>query len=312
MATKLATVAIRGDCQAMTYDVIVIGGGPAGLSGAVALGRALRSVLVIDSGEPRNGPADGIHNYLTRDGMSPADFRAAGQAEVRKFGGEVIEGRVVSATTGFTVALADGREFGARRLLVTTGLVDRLPDIPGIAERWGRTVLHCPYCHGYEVQGRAVGIIGAGPMSVEQALTWRQWTPDLTLFGNDLVTPDDDRLAAAGIGVVPSRIAEVTDTAVILADGTSHKAEALVVLARIAARAEPLVSLGLRTTENEFGTYVPVADPTGRTEVPGVWVAGNVTDFRAQVISSAAAGLMAGAAINGDLMMEGYSAASSR
>ena len=296
----------------MTYDVIVIGGGPAGLSGAVALSRALRSVLVIDSGEPRNGPAEGIHNYLTRDGMSPADFRAAGRAEVRTFGGDVIEGRVVSAAPGFTVTLADGREFGARRLLVTTGLVDQLPDIPGLAARWGKTVLHCPYCHGYEVRGQAVGIIGAGPMSIEQALMWRQWTPDLTLYANDLVTPDDDRLAAAGVKVVPGKIAEVTDGKVLLADGSSHLAEALVVLARIAARAEPLLSLGIETTENEFGTYVPVEDPMGRTTIPGVWVAGNVTDFRAQVISSATAGLMAAAAINADLTTEGYSAASSR
>src|SRR4051794_9258564 len=116
----------------MTYDVIVIGGGPAGLSGAVALSRALRSVLVIDAGEPRNAPAAGIHNFLTRDGMSPAEFRATGQAEVRKSGGEVIEARVVSAAAGdvHTVGVADGREFQARRLLVTTGLVDELPDIP--------------------------------------------------------------------------------------------------------------------------------------------------------------------------------------
>jgi thioredoxin reductase len=289
----------------MTYDVIVIGGGPAGLSGAVALGRALRSVLVIDSDEPRNGPAAGIHNFLTRDGMTPAEFRAAGRAEVHSYGGEVITARVVSATSapgGFTVVVQDGREFTARRLLVTTGTVDQLPDIPGLRERWGRTVLHCPYCHGYEERDKAIGIIGVGPMSVEQAVLWRHWTPELTLYANDQVIPDDPRLAALGITVVPGRIDRITDGEVLLADGTAHKAEALVVFARVFARAEPLDSLGLATVEDDFGIFVPVQDPTGRTTVPGVWVAGNVADYRAQVITSAAAGLMAGAGINADLI----------
>jgi len=294
----------------MTYDVVVIGGGPAGLSGAVALGRALRSVLVIDSDEGRNAPAEGIHNYLTRDGMSPAQFRAAGQDEVRRYGGEVIEGRVVSATAGagFTVGLADGREFQARRLLVTTGLIDELPAIPGLRERWGRSVLHCPYCHGYEERGKTIAIIGTGPISVHQALMWRQWTPNLTIFLNDAVEP----FSAPGVTVVPGLIAKISDDGVHLADGSAHKAESFVVAAKVIARAEPLISLGLEAVETEFGTSVPAEDPSGRTRVPGVWVAGNITDFRAQVISSAAAGLTAGAAINADLIEEDYSAASSR
>ena len=291
----------------MTYDVVVIGGGPAGLSGAVALGRALRSVLVIDSGEPRNGPAEGIHNFLTRDGMSPAEFRAAGQAEVRKYGGEVLEARVLSAETGdvFTVGVEDGRRFQARRLLVTTGLVDELPAVPGLRERWGRTVLHCPYCHGYEVRGKAIGIIGTGPRSVHQALMWSQWTGEVTLFANDLVVPDAQetrRLAARGIAVLPGRIVEVDDGGVRLADGSAPRADALVALGRMVARAEPLLSLGLESVDNDFGTLVPAEDPTGRTKVPGVWVAGNVADPMAQVITSAAAGLTAGAAINADLI----------
>jgi thioredoxin reductase len=304
----------------MAYDVIVIGGGPAGLSGAVALSRALRSVLVIDSGEPRNGPAEGIHNYLTRDAMAPEEFRAAGRAEVRKFGGEVIDARVVSAAAGevFTVGLADGRDFRGRRLLVTTGLVDELPDIPGLRERWGKSVLHCPYCHGFEERGKAIGIVGVGPMSVHQALMWRQWTGDVTLFLNDAVTLDDEqsrRLATRGIAVLAGRIAEVSDDGVRMADGEVRKTDALVVLSRIVARAEPLLSLGLEPIENDFGTVVPAVDPSGRTKLPGVWVAGNVADQMAQVISSAAAGLAAGAAINADLIeadWADYSAASSR
>src|SRR5688500_791168 len=157
----------------MTYDVIVIGGGPAGLSGAVALGRALRTVLVIDAGEPRNAPADGIHNFLTRDGIPPAEFAALGRAEVRRLGGEIRDDRVVSvrrSEEGFEVTPAGGDPVSARRLLVTTGLTDRLPEIPGLRERWGHTVLHCPYCHGYEVRGTRIGIIASTPMAMHGAL----------------------------------------------------------------------------------------------------------------------------------------------
>ena len=309
----------------MTYDVIVIGGGPAGLSGAVALARALRSILVVDAGEPRNAPASGIHNYLTRDGMTPAEFAAAGRAEVRRFGGEVIDDRVASARKEgdvFEVTLAGGGVRRARRLLVTTGLSDMLPDIPGLRERWGQTVLHCPYCHGYEARGKAIGIIGGSPMSVHQALLWRQWSPDVTLFLHTAPEPDEEQvrqLAARGVTVVNQKVAGVGDDGVRLADGTVVTRDALVVVTRLEANAVP--ALGLTTQEHPMGigTFLAAEDPTGRTAVPGVWVAGNVADPMAQVITSAAAGLGAGAAINMDLVAEDvagavadYRAASSR
>jgi thioredoxin reductase len=267
----------------MTYDVIVIGGGPAGLSGAVALGRALRSVLVIDSGEGRNAPAEGIHNFLTRDGMTPADFRAAGRAEVERYGGRVIEGEVVSATAGFEVALAGGDVHRARRLLVTTGLVDRLPEVPGLAERWGRTVLHCPYCHGYEVRGKAIGVLGEP--GDDKVRLWSQWSSDVRLLPL-------------------SEVAAVEKDGVRMTDGTLVARDYLVVTTRVEARAGFLATLGLKAVEHPMGigTHVPAIDPTGRTEVPGVWVAGNIADPMAQVITSAAAGTMAGAMINFDLL----------
>ena len=154
------------------YDVIVIGGGPAGLQAALTLGRMHRPTLLLDSGSYRNAPADAMHNFLTRDGMTPAEFRAAGRAEVQRYGGRIVDAEVVSATRGgdgFVVTLADGSAHEARRLLVTTGLVDELPDLPGLAERWGTTLLHCPYCHGYEVRGKAIGVLGAAgsPMLAE-------------------------------------------------------------------------------------------------------------------------------------------------
>jgi thioredoxin reductase len=269
----------------MTYDVLVIGGGPAGLSGAVALGRALRSVLVVDSGAPRNAPADGIHNFLTRDGMSPAEFLAAGRAEVIRYGGTVLDGEVVTAKAGFEILLADGSTHRGRRLLVTTGLVDQLPDIPGLAERWGRTVVHCPYCHGYEIRGTAIGVIGTSERAAEQVRLWGQWSSDVQLFPAD-------------------QVASVEDKGVRLTDGSFVARDHLVVASRMVARAGFLAQLGLEPVEHPMGLgeYIPAVDPTGRTAVEGVWVAGNVTDPMAQVISSAAAGTQAGAMINFDLL----------
>jgi thioredoxin reductase len=304
-----------------TYDVLVVGGGPAGLAGAVALGRARRSVLVVDAGEPRNARADGIHNYLTRDGMTPAEFAAAGRAEVRRFGGDITDGRATAVSRtpdGFAVALADGTSVTARRLLVTTGLVDELPDVPGVRERWGRDVLHCPYCHGWEVRDTAIGILGGSPMSGHQALMWSQWTDDVTLFLHTADAPDADtaeQLAARGVTVVPGEVAALVIeddrlTGVRLADGTVVARDAIVAGARFVGRTELLVSLGLEVTQHPMGvgSFVP-GDPTGLTAVPGVWVAGNVADLMAQVVTSAAAGLMAGAAINADLMQEETAAA---
>ncbi|BCJ51272.1 thioredoxin reductase [Actinoplanes sp. NBRC 14428] len=298
----------------MTYDVIVIGGGPAGLSAALVLGRALRSVLVVDAASPRNAPAEGIHNYLTRDGIPPAEFRELGRAEVAGYGGEVIDATVATAAAGpdgLSVTLTDGREFRARRLLLTTGLTDELPDIPGLREQWGHGVLHCPYCHGYEVRGRSIGIIGSSPMSLHQAQLWRQWSDDVVLFLHTAPAPDDTQareLAARGITIETEKVAEVVAdggrlTGVRLTDGRFVARDALVSMSRLNANADPLRALGLQATENDFGAAV-IADPTGRTPVPGVWVAGNVTDPMAQVVSAAAAGLQAGAMLNSDLITE--------
>jgi thioredoxin reductase len=292
----------------MTYDVVVIGGGPAGLSGAVALGRALRTVLVIDAGAPRNAPAEGIHNFLTRDHVAPGEFAAIGRSEAARYGGSIVEGSVASVTPGppFQVTLTDGTVVEARRLLVASGLHDVLPEIPGIREGWGRTVLHCPYCHGYEVRGEPIGIIATGDRTMHAALLWRQWTPDLTVFGNDVFTPDAEeaaQLAARGVTVVDGAVTAVGETGVTVA-GDRHVDRAyLVVQSRLEARADFLAPLGLKPVEHPMGgTHIPAEDPSGRTAVPGVWVAGNVTDPMAQVITSAGAGLAAGAMINMDLI----------
>ena len=302
-------------------DVVVIGGGAAGLSGALMLARARRSVVVVDAGTPRNAPAAGVHGLLGRDGTPPAGLLDRGRAEVRSYGGEIVRGEVETVERDgdrFAVRVAGGGTLRARRLLVTTGLVDELPDVPGLRERWGRDVVHCPYCHGWEVRDRAIGVLATGPMSVHQALLFRQWSADVTLFTHRAPAPDPEqaeRLAARGIAVVTGEVAalEVAGdrlTGVRLADGTVIAREVVAVAPRMVARAGLLESLGLRAVEHPSGAgeHVP-ADPTGRTEVAGVWVAGNVTDLTAQVGAAAAAGAFAAAQINVDLVTEETDAA---
>jgi thioredoxin reductase len=301
------------------YDVVVIGGGAAGLSGGVALARSRRSVLVVDGGQPRNAPADGVHNYLGREGTPPGELLALGRAELASYGGTVVPGVVVTAERtdgGFTVALDDGSAVAARRLLVATGLVDELPDLPGIAERWGRDVLHCPYCHGWEVRDQPVGILATGPTAVHQALLFRQLSDDVVFFrhtGPDLPPAEAEQLSARGVRMVEGEVAgiEVTGdrlTGVRLASGDVVARSALVVAPRFTARAGFLSGLGLEAEPVEMNEHVVgssvAADPTGATAVPGVWVAGNVADMSAQVVVSAAAGMRAGAMINADLVAE--------
>ncbi len=303
------------------YDVIVIGGGAAGLSGAVALARSRRSVAVIDSGEPRNAPADGVHNLLGQEGSPPAELLARGRAELAGYGGELITGAVTAAERdqqagGFAVVLADGRRLRARRLLVAAGVVDELPDLPGIAELWGKSVLHCPYCHGWEVRDRAIGILATGPMAVHQAMMFRQLSADVLLFRHRAELGDDqlEQLAARGITVIDGEVTGLDRdptgrlTAVRLATGPTVPRDAIAVATRMEARAAFLTSLGLHPEPLEFngtriGSRIP-ADPNGATTIPGVWAAGNITNPTAHVMVSAAAGLMAGAMINADLITE--------
>jgi thioredoxin reductase len=302
--------------ELVTYDVVVVGGGAAGLGGALMLGRSRRSVLVVDAGEPRNAPASAVHGFLTRDGTDPAALLEVGRAEVRGYGAQVLDGRVASAEVvddGFAVTLEDGRWVGARRLLITTGLVDELPDVPGVRERWGRDVLHCPYCHGWEVRDQAIGILASGPMAMHQTLLFRQLTADVTLFLHTAPWPTEEeaeQLAARGIAVVKGEVAslEVREdrlTGVRMRSGELVPRSAVVVGPRFAARAGMLAGLGLETTDHPSGIGEHIeADATGLTAVPGVWVAGNVTDPTAQVLASASAGAMAGAHINADLVAE--------
>ncbi|WP_433732215.1 NAD(P)/FAD-dependent oxidoreductase [Nocardia sp. CA-129566] len=297
------------------YDVVVIGGGAAGLSGALMLARMRRSVVVLDAGRPRNAPAEGVHGLLARDGTPPGELLERGRAEVRGYGGQVVGGEVTAVVRdgeGFAVTV-DGRSVRARRLLVTTGLVDELPEVPGLRERWGRDVIHCPYCHGWEVRDQAIGVLGTGPMAVHQALLFRQLSADVSYFAHTnpaLTAEQSEQLAARGIRVVDGvvtalRIVDDRLTGVRLGEDTVVARDVVVVGSRMAARAQFLDTLGLRPTEHPAGVgqYI-TTDPTGRTDIPGVWAAGNVTDLMAQVGAAAAAGAGAAAQINADLVAE--------
>ncbi|MGO4634420.1 NAD(P)/FAD-dependent oxidoreductase [Streptomyces sp. 2RAF24] len=297
-----------------TYDVVVVGGGAAGLSAALVLGRARRSTLVVDAGEPRNAPAAHMQGYLTRDGMSPAAFLEAGRREIAAYGVERTEGLVTAATPdgagGFALALADGRRVRARRLIVTTGLVDELPELDGLAGRWGRDVIHCPYCHGWEVRDRAFGALAHPELPAHQALVVSQWSADVTLFLHTAAAPsaqDAARLAAAGVTVVTGEVAglvveEDRLTGVRMADGRTVPREVLFVGPRPVPRDGLLTALGADTRETPFGAFVAV-DETGRTSVPGVWAAGNAIGAHEQVVNAASGGYRAAAAVNGDLLL---------
>jgi thioredoxin reductase len=303
------------------FDVLIIGGGPAGLSGAIALGRARRTVAVIDSGEPRNAPAHAVHNFLTRDGTSPAELRRLGREEAEAFGVALVDARadgVQRTDDGFAVTLSTGAVLTGRRLLVTTGLVDELPEVDGLRERWGRDALHCPYCHGWEVRDRVIGVLASGPRAFHQALLFRQWSPNISLLlnGQDLPAAEQlELMAARGIEIVEGRVERlvVEDDALVgvaLAGGGVRPLEALVVGAPVTVRAGLLVDLGLELAEHPMGVGLHVAtDASGATALPGVWAAGNVTNLAGQVITSAAEGLWAGAQINASLIADDERAA---
>ncbi|MFZ7088955.1 NAD(P)/FAD-dependent oxidoreductase [Curtobacterium sp. RRHDQ10] len=310
------------------HDVVVVGGGAAGLSAALVLGRSRRSVLLVDAGDPRNARAAGVHNYLGQEGTAPAELSRIGRAEVTRYGVEIADGRVVAASAvradtadgdhrpAFRVVLDSGRVVEARRLVVASGSVDVLPDVPGLAEQWGRGVVHCPYCHGWEVRDRRIGVLLTSAIQVHQAQLFRQLSDDVTVFATDPALLDDDarrRLDVRGIVVVDGPVARVVSTddvltAVELADGRLVEVDALAASSTVEARVDFLAGLGLEPEDQvvngaRFGSVLPTG-PTGETSVRGVWAAGNPTNVATIVIAASAAGTGVGAQVHADLVAE--------
>ncbi|MGU3411946.1 NAD(P)/FAD-dependent oxidoreductase [Microbacterium sp. M1A1_1b] len=319
-----------------TTDVLVVGGGAAGLAAALILGRSRRSVRVLDAGEPRNAPAAGVHNYLGQEGTGPRELARIGRAEVAQYGVRVTTGRIVATSTGpvtdgdpvgFTATLASGETVSARRVVVASGAVDVLPDVPGLAEQWGRGVVHCPFCHGWEVRDQHIGVLVTTPFGAHQALMWRALSDRVTVFVTDPALVSDTDLAglrARGIAVVDGPVTSVVSEradasgvgvlrGVTLGDGSTVALDALAAASSAEARVDGLAGLGLVAVDqfmgdHRFGSAVPVG-PTGATDVPGVWAVGNVSAPMATVIVSAAAGTTAGAAVHGDLIQADLAAA---
>ncbi len=294
-----------------TYDVVIIGGGPAGLSAALVLARAQRRVVVIDAGRPRNAPAAHLQGFLSRDGMPPAELLAVGRREVESYGAVIQRGRVILIRgvqpNGFEITTDNDFIRTARRVLVTTGLRDEIPQIPGLQERWGRDLLHCPYCHGHEVRDQRLGVIGGTPGAAQHALLLRQWSKDVVYFPHlsDITPVEEEQLLARAVGVVGGRVtrlvvAEDRIQGVEVSAGRLVARDAVFVRPTLRPNDILLGSLGCSVQDNGWVS----ADAAGQTSVPGVWVAGNAVDPRAQVITAAGEGSAAAIAINASLVDE--------
>jgi thioredoxin reductase len=285
----------------MLHDAIIVGGSFAGLSAALQLARARRQVLVIDAGLPRNRFASESHGVLGHDGKPGSQVLAEARQQllayptVQVFSGRV--SRVDSGEAGFVVEAEDGmRWFTGRRLLLATGVADVLPEIPGLQERWGKTVVHCPYCHGYEIGGGAVGVLGTGPMSVHQAMLFADWG-EVTLFtqGVVAVSPEEQAsLIARKVKVESSPIAELQGSAptldgVLLRDGRKVAIKALLV--------------GCAFDDSPFGPIVRI-DAWGLTSVLGVYAGGDMARVPHSITFACAGGVAAGIGLHASLVME--------
>ncbi len=304
-------------------DVAVIGGSFAGLAAALQLARQRRSVIVVDAGEPRNAPATHMHSYLGCEGRPPSELTAAGREEVRSYGGEILDGRVSAVTRseggGFRVELVGGNAIVARRVLAATGLVDDLPSIDGLAQHWGRDVIHCPFCHGFEVRDQRIVQIVTHSLGLHTAGLFRQLSARLTVVVHDAVEVDDSELAAlraGGVDIVHGHVTRIATSAdgrvaaVELEDHEPIEADAVVVAPRFRVRAEPLLALGLEPGPHPggLGDFVET-DATGETSVPGLYAAGNLSDPSQQVAQAAANGSRVGAMISFSLADEDLQAA---
>ncbi|KQW50971.1 thioredoxin reductase [Nocardioides sp. Root1257] len=322
--TNTGPSATASNAGAAEYDVAVIGGGAAGLSAALVLTRARRRVAVVDAGQPRNAPAAHMQGFLGSDGLPPVELLAAGREEVAGYDGHLVSGTAAAITVceqtsvrerqAFIVTLEDGHQLRTRRVLVTTGLRDEIPDVPGVRERWGRDLLHCPYCHGYEVRDQPLGVLADADgdnKTLEQALAHthlvRQWSDDIVFFANGqaVSAAAREQLVARAVGFVPEKVTRLVIeddrlSGVEFAGGHVVPRSAVFVRPRFVPNDTLLADLGCATNPAGWVTV----DTTGRTSVPGVWAAGNAVNPRAQVITAAGEGSAAAIAINNDLVDE--------
>ncbi len=302
----------------MQHDAVVIGGSYAGLSAAMQIARARRAVCVVDAGRPRNRFAEHSHGFFGQDGASPLEAIAEARAKLAVYPNVTfVEGEAVTARRGddglFSIELASGEALRAIKLVLATGVEDVLPDIPGLTERWGRSVIHCPYCHGYEFGGRSLGVLNVAPFSIHQALLIPDWGPT-TFFLNGGDVPDDEslrKLAQRRIAVEPAAVVAVEGAmpsmaALRLADGRLVEIDALFLGTRL--RIGPLAAqLGCAFDDGPFGPIIRV-DAAKMTTAPGVYAAGDGTRAQHNATFASADGVLAGASLHQALIFDSLAA----
>jgi thioredoxin reductase len=315
LADRARRVIVVG--MASDWDCIVVGGGAAGLSAALVLGRARRRTLLVDAGAPSNAAAHGIGGLLGWDGRPPAELYAAGRAELARY--PAVEVRAGTVEDGerrdgaFALTLADGTTETARRVLLAPGMDYRYAELPGAAERWGGTVFHCPFCHGWEVQGRSLGVLDPGPSGVHRAILLRAWSDDVTLLGDGPAALDDEQAAqlrAAGVTVDERPVAGLRGPgteleAVVFADGSERAIGGLLVAVTLHQRSPLAERLGAAVVEGHpLATDAVEVSPVGATSVAGLLAAGDTTGNMPSVANAIAAGSTAAAGLVGGLMVE--------
>lgn len=296
----------------MDFDVIIVGGSYAGLSAALALGRARKRALVIDAGSPRNRFAQAAHNLLGQDGRSPSSILQAARAELAGYPSiRSLHGNALSADStpnGFTIELADGTTQTAARLILATGVVDDLPPLPGLRERWGKDVLHCPYCHGFEFAGQRLGVLALGAPALHQARMIPDWGPTTLLTNNslDLTTADRSALVARGLQIEDGQVAEIIsrDDRLIgarLASGRVVALDAIFVAAPWRFPNPLAEHLGCAIDDTQLGPMLRL-DATRQTTVRGVYAAGDASEMMKSLPAALYSGAIAGAMVHQSLL----------
>lgn len=298
----------------MQHDAVVIGGSFAGLSAAIHIARARRSVCVIDAGHPRNRFADTSHGFFAQDGCDPRDMIARAHAQLQRYPGVraiADEAGAAHATEGgFAVALASGEAISARKLVLAFGVSDVLPEIPGLPERWGKSVLHCPYCHGFEYAGGQLGVLQTAPFSALKALLVADWGPT-TLFLNGGEAPDEAaraRLEGRGVTIEAAPIVALSGeklslSSLSLADGRDVSIDALYLTPRSRLNSSIAEQLGCAIDDGPFGAMIRT-DAAKQTTVPGVYAAGDIARAPHNATWAAADGVMAGVSLHQSLVFD--------
>ena len=302
----------------MTHDVLIVGGGPAGLSAALLLGRSRRSTLLCDGGEPRNATSPAAHSFLTQDGTPPRELRRIAREQLTDYPSVALADTdivaLVSADGRFEATLGDGRRVAARKVILATGVRDELPGIEGLAELWGGDVFHCPYCHGWEVRDRPLAVLPNGaPLDIlwHMVTLIRNWSGDVVVLTHGpapLGAEDRNRLAALGVALREEPIARLEHeegrlAQIVFEDGTSLPRGAVFLRPVQRPRNELAVRLGCELNDDAIPGLIRV-DPTWQTTVPGVYAVGDVASPMQQIATAVSSGAMAGAMANHALVMD--------